>query len=544
MRQAFAGMLWSKQLYYYDVSRWLEGDPGCPPPPAARRNGRNARWRTFNAFDILSMPDKWEYPWFAAWDLAFHCVTLAHIDPAFAKYQLILLCREWFQHPNGAIPAYEWDFSDVNPPVQAWAALEVFAIDGGTDFDFLSRIFDKLLINFTWWVNRQDESGSNVFEGGFLGLDNIGPLDRSHLPAGATLQQSDATGWMAFYAIGMAMMGALLNRSGTRPATTWSSSSWSTSPASATRNGPQDLWDDTDGLAYDRLVTADGSRTPVKVRSMVGVIPLLAAVILDESLMDRARTLGKHFARFLSHLGIDNPASCKRVDSSVASRPTGNCSLASSSSSNCGGLQETVRRSGVPVATRPARDLGLPSRTPLCARSARAASGDRLRTCRVDDEHVRRQFELARADLAAAQLLARECVRALRALRRLRSDDRISDGSGTQVPLDGVINDLWDRLISIFLVGPDGRRPCFGGVERMQRDPAWKDNLLFHEYFHGDNGAGLGATHQTGWTGIVADMIRRRHGATLSLGLMLLEVFTASAEQAPESDARTPVTVA
>ena len=203
MRQAFAGMLWSKQLFYYDVTRWLDGDPAQPTPPQQRLTGRNSRWRSFNAFDIMSMPDKWEYPWFAAWDLAFHCVALAHVDPAFAKYQLILLCREWFQHPNGALPAYEWDFGDVNPPVQAWAALEVFAIDGGRDIDFLSRVFDKLLVNFTWWVNREDAEGNNLFEGGFLGLDNIGPIDRSHLPVGGILEQSDATGWMGFYAIAM-----------------------------------------------------------------------------------------------------------------------------------------------------------------------------------------------------------------------------------------------------------------------------------------------------------------------------------------------------
>ena len=218
MRQAFAGMLWSKQLYYYDVARWLDGDPTQPAPPPGRRGGRNARWRNFDSFDIMSMPDKWEYPWFAAWDLAFHCVTLAHVDPAFAKYQLILLCREWFQHPNGALPAYEWDFGDVNPPVQAWAALEVFAIDGGRDLDFLSRVFDKLLVNFTWWVNLEDADGNNLFEGGFLGLDNIGPIDRSHLPVGGILEQSDATGWMAFYAIAMAGIAAVLQRSGRRPA--------------------------------------------------------------------------------------------------------------------------------------------------------------------------------------------------------------------------------------------------------------------------------------------------------------------------------------
>ena len=200
MRQAFSGLLWSKQFYFYDVGRWLDGDPAQPPPPEGRAAARNARWRHLRAFDIMSMPDKWEYPWFASWDLAFHCISLAHVDPAFAKYQLILVCREWFQHPNGALPAYEWDFGDVNPPVQAWAALEVFAIDGGSDLDFLSRVLDKLMVNFNWWVNRQDSDGSNLFEGGFLGLDNIGPIDRSHLPTGGLLQQADATGWMGMYA--------------------------------------------------------------------------------------------------------------------------------------------------------------------------------------------------------------------------------------------------------------------------------------------------------------------------------------------------------
>jgi hypothetical protein len=221
MRQAFAGMLWSKQLFYYDMKRWLDGDPSQPAPPAERQNGRNAKWRNFDAFDIMSMPDKWEYPWYAAWDLAFHCVALAHVDPAFAKYQLVLLCREWFQHPNGALPAYEWDFSDVNPPVQAWAALEVFAVDGGRDIDFLSRIFDKLLLNFAWWVNLEDREGNNVFEGGFLGLDNIGPLDRSHLPVGGILEQSDATGWMGFYTIAMGSIAMVLNRARQRPASGW-----------------------------------------------------------------------------------------------------------------------------------------------------------------------------------------------------------------------------------------------------------------------------------------------------------------------------------
>ena len=274
MRQAFAGMLWSKQLYYYDVARWLDGDPAQPPPPPERLTGRNSHWRNFDAFDIMSMPDKWEYPWFAAWDLAFHCVALAHVDPAFAKYQLILLCREWFQHPSGTLPAYEWNFSDVNPPVQAWAALEVFAVDEGRDLEFLSRIFDKLLVNFTWWVNLEDAGGRNVYEGGFLGLDNIGPLDRSHLPVGGILEQSDATGWM----------GVLRDGAGRHRQPSWPAAG-SGPPATCMVKflehfaaihdafDGQGLWDPEDGFYYDRLVTPSGDAVPIKVRSMVGMIP-------------------------------------------------------------------------------------------------------------------------------------------------------------------------------------------------------------------------------------------------------------------------------
>ena len=258
MRQAFAGMLWSKQLYYYDVARWLDGDPAQPPPPPDRLTGRNSHWRNFDAFDIMSMPDKWEYPWFAAWDLAFHCVALAHVDPAFAKYQQILLCREWFQHPSGTLPAYEWDFSDVNPPVQAWAALEVFAIDEGRDTEFLSRVFDKLLMNFTWWVDLEDAGGKNVYEGGFLGLDNIGPLDRSHLPVGGALEQSDATGWMGFYALAMGRIATVLSQTGQRPASDLVLKFLEHFAAIRDALASQGLWDETDGLYYDRLVTPSG----------------------------------------------------------------------------------------------------------------------------------------------------------------------------------------------------------------------------------------------------------------------------------------------
>ena len=290
MRQAFAGMLWSKQLYYYDVGRWLDGDPTQPTPPASRLGGPQRRWSNFDAFDIMSMPDKWEYPWFAAWDLAFHCVALAHVDPAFAKYQLILLCREWFQHPNGALPAYEWSFDDVNPPVQAWAALEVFAIDGGRDIDFLSRVFDKLLVNFTWWVNREDADGSNLFEGGFLGLDNIGPIDRSHLPPGYPLEQSDAPAGWRFYALSMAAIAAILQphrAAGRRDLVRQVPRALRADlRGDATTQG---LWDEEDGFFYDRLRRPDGAVVPVKVRSMVGILPLLAVAVVDERAVERAR---------------------------------------------------------------------------------------------------------------------------------------------------------------------------------------------------------------------------------------------------------------
>jgi hypothetical protein len=349
MRQAFAGMLWSKQFYDYDVATWLDGDPAQPKPPPDRELNRNARWRNFNAYDIMSMPDKWEYPWFAAWDLAFHCVTLAHVDPGFAKYQLILLCREWFQHPNGALPAYEWDFSDVNPPVQAWAALEVFALDGGTDIDFLARIFDKLLINFTWWVNREDQRGNNLFEGGFLGLDNIGPIDRSHLPPGTELEQSDATGWMAFYALSMGTMATILWRSGRRQGADLVLKFLEHYAGIAGALEAQGMWDATDGMFYDQLILNSGAVIPVKARSMVGMIPLLAVGIVHQQMIHNAMKYGKQFAARL-------------------------------------GKQSTGRQG------------------PLRAAPGRHDGDDRLRARRVDDQPVRRQLELARAGLVPAEL--------------------------------------------------------------------------------------------------------------------------------------------
>jgi hypothetical protein len=522
MRQAFAGMLWSKQLYNYDVRRWLDGDPTQPSPPPGRRGGRNARWLNFDAFDIMSMPDKWEYPWFAAWDLAFHCVALAHVDPAFAKYQLILLCREWFQHPNGALPAYEWDFGDVNPPVQAWAALEVFAIDGGRDLDFLSRVFDKLLVNFTWWVNLEDSGGNNLFEGGFLGLDNIGPIDRSHLPVGGLLEQSDATGWMAFYAIAMAGIAAVLERSGRRPATDLVLKFLEHFSAITEAMDEKGLWDDADGLYYDRLLTPEGAAVPIKVRSMVGIIPMLTAAVIDEQILNRSLMVGKQFADFLRRQGVRDP------------KTLGDIGLVRGGS---GDQKLLLSVTGIERLEKLFAKL-FDTNEFLSPYGLRALSAyHRDHPYVLDVEGSRSTIDYEPAESTTAMFggnsnwrgplwfpLNYLVVSVLERYHRFFGDELTVEypaGSGHRVPLDVIAMDLQDRLISIFVVGPDGRRPCFGSVERLQRDPAWKDNLLFNEYFHGDNGAGLGASHQTGWTGLIADVIRRRHGAVSSVGDVL-----------------------
>jgi hypothetical protein len=518
LRQSLAGMLWSKQLYYYDVARWLDGDPTEPTPPASRLGGRNAHWRTFDAFDIMSMPDKWEYPWFAAWDLAFHCVALARVDPAFAKYQLILLCREWFQHPNGALAAYEWSFDDVNPPVQAWAALEVFAIDGGQDAAFLSRVFDKLLVNFTWWVNREDSDGSNVFEGGFLGLDNIGPIDRSHLPQGEVLEQSDGTGWMGFYALSMAAIASILNNRG-RPAIDLVLKFLEHFALISDALESQDLWDEEDGFFYDRLRLADGRSIAIEVRSIVGILPLLGVAAIDEAVVDRAETVNKRAAEMLQ-----------------AAHP---------SSGGPGERRMLLGVVGVNRVLRLLQRLFDESEflSPYGLRAVSRWHAEHPWELDVDGTSSRIDYEPAESTTGMfggnsnwrgpvwmpVNFLV---VEALGRYARFFCDDlkvEYPTGSGKELTLDEVAADLQERLISLFLVGADGRRPCFGWVDRLQKDPAWKDNLLFNEYFHGDNGAGLGASHQTGWTGLVSELILRRRGATVpSLGELMAPPKAAS----------------
>jgi hypothetical protein len=526
LRQSFAGLLWSKQLYYYDVTRWLDGDPAQPAPPASRLGGRNSRWRGFDAFDIMSMPDKWEYPWFAAWDLGFHCVALAHVDPAFAKYQLILLCREWFQHPGGALPAYEWDFSDVNPPVQAWAALEVFAVDGSRDVHFLSRVFDKLLVNFTWWVNREDAEGNNLFEGGFLGLDNIGPIDRSHLPVGGILEQADATAWMAFYALSMATIAQILHHTGHRPGTDLTLKFVEHFAAIKQALDDRGLWDEADGLYYDRLITPGGDQVEVKVRSIVAVLPSLAMSVVGQETIDLAQTVGKRFAALMTAEQLAMPG---RAEASGLIRrgPGGEQLLLSLTD------PERLRRL-LAVLLNEAEFL-----SPHGLRALSAWHRDHPYTIDVEGYHASIDYEPAESTTPMfggnsnwrgpvwfpVNYLV---ISALERYHQFFSDDFTIEypaGSGQQHTLGQVAADLQDRLIALFTPGPDGTRPCFGAVPLLRGDPAWRDNLIFSEYFHGDTGAGLGASHQTGWTGLIADVIRRRHGAVPSLGAALVAVF-------------------
>ena len=483
MRQAFAGMLWSKQLYAYDVARWLDGDPTQPPPPAARLTGRNARWRNFDAFDIMSMPDKWEYPWFAAWDLAFHCVALAHVDPAFAKYQLILLCREWFQHPNGALPAYEWDFGDVNPPVQAWAALEVFAIDGGRDLDFLSRVFDKLLVNFTWWVNREDANGTNLFEGGFLGLDNIGPLDRSHLPVGGTLEQSDATGWMAFYALAMAAIAAILHRSGAaagdRPRA---------QVPRALRRHPPRPWTTLGRVgrrgrpvlrqAGDARRHRGAGEGAVDGRASSRCWPRSS---LDEDVARPGRDAGQGRSPGCSTRGLGGReglveqglAAGRARRRAAAARRRRRRPAAAAVRASCSTRTSSCR----PTASGPCRPTTATIPTSSTSRASRRPIDYEPAESTTND--VRRQLELAGPDLVPAQLPRRQRPRALLPLLRRRARrSSTRPAAGSRCTLDEIADDLRQRLDRCSCVGPDGRRPCFGGVERLQRDPAWQDNLV------------------------------------------------------------------
>ena len=422
LRQALAGMLWSKQFFHFDVKRWLDGDPAGPPPPESRRCGRNRQWTHLNNLDVLSMPDTWEYPWFAAWDLAFHCVALAHVDPEFAKEQLVLLCREWYMHPNGQLPAYEWRFGDVNPPVHAWAALRVWDIDGDRDFDFLERVFHKLLLNFTWWVNRKDEGENNLFEGGFLGLDNIGPFDRSSLPVGGRLEQSDATAWMAMYCQDMLEL-ALLLAQHDRTYEDLATKFFEHFALIASAINEKGLWDEGDGFYYDVLHTGSAV-VPLRARSIVGLLPLAAVTTLGPRTMARL----PDFMLRLRWFTANRPEAARRRPA----RPVAQARrLADALDRRRGAaaahLGPDARPGGVPVGARAALAVEVPRRTPAAGVGRRHQRDTRLRARRVDQRALRRQLELARAGLVPDQLPADRDVARLPPLPRRRLHGRVSD---------------------------------------------------------------------------------------------------------------------
>jgi hypothetical protein len=505
-RQAFAGMIWAKQYYAYDVQRWLDGDPLQPTPPEGRRHGRNAGWGHLDARDILSMPDPWEYPWFAAWDLAFHTVPLAHLDPAFAKYQLLVMCREWFQHPNGALPAYEWAFDDVNPPVHAWAALQVFDIDGRRDPGFLARLLPKLVANFTWWVNRQDPEGDHVFGGGFLGLDNISAIDRSHLPTAGRLEQADGTSWMAFYALTLLQMSMELAAEDD----TWVDIALKFVEHFALivdAMHQQDLWDEDDGFFYDVFRTPDGVDIPIQVRSIVGVLPLLATVVIGPKVLGPADIMQKRFSQFLER--YDHDAHAQRGQ--VLPGPDGDRLLV-----------------GVipPGDGRRVLDRVFDEDEFLSPHGLRALSKAHAEhPVRVDLAGVVASADYEPAESTSGMFGGNSnwrgpvwmpvnylLLRGMQRYGRTLGDGYTFEyptGSGHQGDLTDCAEDLRRRLISLFLRGHDDRRPSSGDDATLQHDPRWRDLVLFHEYFHGDTGAGLGASHQTGWTGLVADLIVR-----------------------------------
>jgi hypothetical protein len=514
-RQALAGMLWSKQFYHYIVREWLEGDPAQPPPPPGRKNGRNREWVHLYNDDILSMPDKWEYPWFAAWDLAFHVVPLAMIDPDFAKSQLMLLTREWYMHPNGQIPAYEWAFGDVNPPVHAWAALRVFRIErkmcGQGDYAFLERVFQKLMLNFTWWVNRKDAAGNNVFQGGFLGLDNIGIFDRSaELPTGGHIDQSDGTSWMAFYSLGMlaiALELALVNPVYEDIASKfyehflYIASAMNTSGARMAG-----LWDEDDHFYYDVLALPNGSKTPLRVRSMVGLIPLLAVENLDPHVLSRLPAFEKRMRWF-----IDNRPDLKDNVACMETKGAGERRLLSI-------VGKTRLREILQTMLDETEFL-----SPHGLRAVSRVHAERPYTLDVMGTRYRVDYEPAESSsgLFGGNSNWRGpvwfplnflLIEALQKFHFYHGDDlkvECPTGSGQHLTLWEVASEISHRLMDTFKRDEDGRRPVFGGNDTFATDPHWRDYIPFYEYFHGDNGAGIGASHQTGWTGLVAKLIQQ-----------------------------------
>jgi len=511
-RQAFAGMLWSKQYYNIDIPRWLNGDPGQPVPPEQRKTGRNHQWHTLNNEDVVSMPDKWEYPWYAAWDLAFHCVPLSMVDAEFAKNQLILFLREWYMHPNGQLPAYEWAFSDVNPPVHAWSCMQVYKIDkartGKADVEFLERVFQKLLINFTWWVNRKDHKGNNVFEGGFLGLDNIGVFDRSNMiPGGGILEQADGTSWMAMYCLNMLEMALEISQynSAYEDVTTKFFEHFVYIAESLNRIGENwtGSWDDEDGFFYDILAMPDGRYIPLKVRSLVGLSPLFAVFVLKKDQLakvpdfySRLKWFQKYREKNDEYLVIEELREHDDILLSLVPKDRLEKLMKALLDENeflsRGGIRSIskIHREGYHVHID-GQEFGLDYQP-----------GEGTSGLFGGNSNWRGPVWMPMNYLL---------VQALHTYSEYYKNDlklNFPTESGHEKNLGEIALEISKRLISTFTEDKQGDRPVNDYYD-IYRDDYFKDLVLFYEYFHGDTARGVGASHQTGWTGVVAELINR-----------------------------------
>jgi len=513
-RQAFAGMLWSKQYYHYVVEDWLKGDPGQPPPPEGRKKGRNRQWAHLYNADIISMPDKWEYPWYAAWDTAFHMIPFAQIDPEFAKAQLQLFLREWYMHPNGQLPAYEWAFEDVNPPVHAWACWHVYKIDaklqGAPDLGFLERVFHKLLMNFTWWVNRKDSEGNNIFEGGFLGLDNIGVFDRSKpLPTGGNLEQSDGTSWMAMYCLNMLKMALELAQYDSNYEDIASKFFEHFLHIGTAMNsiGGEGLWDEHDGFYYDMLRLPHGERRALKIRSMVGLIPIFAVDTLEPEVINRLPGFKRRMEWFLAN----RADLCGNVSSGLTKEGEGERRL----------LSIVGRTRLVPILRRMLDEAEFLSSHGV--RSISRCHKDHPYILQVNGSEYRVDYDPAESSSGMfggnsnwrgpvwfpVNFLL---IESLQKFHHYYGDDlkvEFPYRSGKYMNLWNVAGELSRRLSRLFLHDASGQRPFNGKHPKLQTDPHFRDLILFYEYFNAENGAGLGASHQTGWTGLVAKLLQQ-----------------------------------
>ena len=515
MRQGFAGMLWSKQFYHYVVKEWLQGDAGNPPPPEERRRGRNHNWTHLHNADVISMPDKWEYPWYAAWDLAFHCIPLALVDSDFAKEQLTLMLREWYMHPNGQIPAYEWALGDVNPPVHAWAAWRVYKIEkkrqGKGDRAFLQRVFHKLMLNFTWWVNRKDAEGRNIFQGGFLGLDNIGLFDRSApLPTGGYIEQSDGTSWMAMYTLNMLTIALELAKEDPCfediASKFWEHFIGIAHAMSHRGEDSMGLWNEEDGFFYDVLRLPDGSQLPMKTRSMVGLIPLFAVQTLEPDMLDRLPDFKRRLEWF-----IDNRPELTKDLATMRTEGMGERRLLSIAG------KDQLRRILKYVLDE--REF----LSPYGIRALSKRHGEQPFCLAVHGSNHCISYDPGESTTGLFGgnsnwrgpiwfPLNYLLIESLQKFHHYLGDGfkvEFPTGSGEMMSLREVADELSHRMTSIFLRDESGRRPLFGNMEKFQTDPDWQNLLLFHEYFHGDSGAGVGANHQTGWTGLVIKLMQQ-----------------------------------